>query len=208
MLKKILGGLGVVVAGFLVFVATRPAQYHVERSVAINAPAEVIYAELEDLRRWSAWSPWEKLDPNMKKTFVGPDHGVGASYTWQGNSNAGKGKMTIESAEAPTHVRYKLEFMEPMESTAHADMKIEQSKPGEKASKLTWGMDGENNFIGKAFCVFVDMDKMIGTDFEAGLSKLKGITEAEAEKQRLAAQAAPAGEPQAEAPKPAEGNGP
>jgi hypothetical protein len=210
MLKKILAGLAVVVAGFLVFVATRPAQYHVERKVAISAPTEVIYAELEDLRRWSAWSPWEKLDPNMKKTFQGPEHGVGASYSWQGNSDAGKGRMTIESAEAPTHVRYKLEFMEPMEGIAHADMKIE--KAGEKANTLTWGMDGENNFIGKAFSVFVDMDKMIGKDFEAGLTKLKGIAEAEAEKQRLAAQAAPAGEPQAEAPKATEqkleGNGP
>jgi len=206
MLKKILGGLAVVLAVFLVIVATRPAHYHVERTVAIEAPAEVIYAELDDLRKWSAWSPWEKIDPNMKKTYEGPEHGVGASYTWQGNSDVGKGKMTVESAEPPRHVRYKLEFKEPMEGVAHADMKIE--KIGDKANKLTWGMDGDNNFVGKLFGMFMDMDKMIGEQFEKGLSELKGVAEAEAEKQRVAAQAPPAGEPQAEAPKPSEANAP
>ena len=181
MWKKILSGIAVVLVGFLAFVATRPAQYHVERKVAIAAPAEVIYAELEDLRRWAAWSPWDKLDPNLKKSFEGPERGVGQSYTWQGNDDVGTGKMTITSAEPLKHVRYKLEFFEPMESQAQADMTLAQA--GDK-HEVTWGMDGENNFVGKLFCVFVDMDKMIGKDFEKGLAQLKTIAESEAEKQR------------------------
>jgi hypothetical protein len=196
MLKKILIGLAVIVAGFLAFVASRPAQYHVERSVAIAAPAEVVYAQLEDLRRWGAWSPFEKMDPNMKKTFAGPERGVGASYTWEGNNEAGKGRMTISRAEPAKHVSYKLEFMEPMAGLAEANMDIESS--GENAQKLTWGMDGQNNFVGKMFCVFMDMDKMIGTQFESGLAQLKSIAEQEAKKQREAAQTAA---PAAEAPK-------
>lgn len=207
MLKKVLGGLAVIVAGFLAFVAMRPAHYHVERSVSINAPADVIYAELEDLRKWAAWSPWDKIDPNVKKNFSGPEHGVGASYTWEGNREVGKGKLTISSAEPAKHIVYKLEFIEPMASVAEADMKIAQA--GERANKLTWGMDGDNNFVGKMFGVFMDMDKMIGSDFERGLTNLKGIAESEAQKQRLAAEAPPAGAPQAEAPKPpAEGTQP
>ncbi len=91
MWKKILGGIAVVLAGFLAFVATRPAHYHVERKVAINAPAEIVYAELEDLRRWAAWSPWDKIDPNLKRTYAGPARGVGASYAWQGNAEVGSG---------------------------------------------------------------------------------------------------------------------
>ncbi len=195
MWKKILGGIAVVLAGFLAFVATRPAHYHVERKVAINAPAEIVYAELEDLRRWAAWSPWDKIDPNLKKTFEGPERGVGQSYTWQGNDEVGKGKMTITSAEPLKRVGYKLEFFEPMESQAQADMKLTQA--GDK-HEVTWGMDGENNFVGKLFCVFVDMDKMIGKDFEKGLAQLKGVTEAEAEKQRGKEQPAQAAAPEAQ----------
>jgi hypothetical protein len=204
MWKKILGGIAVVLAGFLIFVATRPAQYHVERKVAIDAPVEIIYAELEDLRRWAAWSPWDKIDPNLKKTFQGPERGAGQSYTWQGNSEVGKGKMTIEHAEPLKHVSYKLEFIEPMEGRARADMKIAQA--GDK-NEVTWGIDGENNFVGKLFCVFVDMDKMLGGEFEKGLAQLKVITEAEAEKQRgkaQPAQAAAAEAPPSDATKAAE----
>jgi hypothetical protein len=192
MLKKILGVLAVVVAGFLAFVAMRPAHYHVERSVSIKAPAEVVYVELEDLHKWAAWSPWEKIDPNMKKSYEGPERGVGASYSWQGNREVGKGKMTIVGAEPPKLVRYKLEFLEPMAGLAEASMRIAK--------------EGDNNFVGKMFGVFMDMDKMIGAQFATGLEKLKGIAESEAQKQRVAAQA-PAAEPaqaEAEAKKPSE----
>jgi hypothetical protein len=202
MLKKVFGGLAVVLVGFLAFVATRPAHYHVERTVAVSAPAELIYAELDDLRRWAAWSPWDKIDPNVKRSFAGPERGLGASYSWQGNDEVGEGKMTIVRADPPNNVAYKLEFFKPMESLAEATMNV--ARHGERAHKVTWGMEGQNNFVGKLFCLFVDMDKMLGKDFETGLNKLKGIAEAEANKQRVAAEAPPSGAAQAEAPKAAE----
>ena len=206
MLKKLLGGLAVIVALFLAYVATRPAHYHVERSVAVSAPAEIVYAQLEDLRKWAAWSPWEKIDPNMKKTYEGPERGVGASYSWQGNKDVGSGKMTIASAEPPKRISYKLEFFEPMAGEAAATMSV--AKAGESQQNVTWGMDGESNFVGKLFGVFMDMDKMIGGQFESGLEKLKSIAEDEAKKQRAADQAATAAAPAPAAPAQPEGRGP
>lgn len=190
MLKKILMGLAVILAAFLVFVATRPAHYHVERSVSISAPTEIVYAQLDDLRKWAAWSPWDKIDPNMKKTYSGPERGVGASYAWQGNSEVGSGKMTIASAEPDKHVAYKLEFFEPMAGTADATMNVEKQSEG--VQRVTWGMDGECNFVSKLFGVFVSMDQMIGSQFESGLTQLKQIAEADAVKQRAAARTAEA----------------
>ena len=204
MLKKVLGVLAVVLLGFLAFVATRPDHYHVERSASINAPAAIIYAQLDDLKKWADWSPWDKIDPNVKKTFEGPDRGVGQSYTWQGNSDVGTGQMTIASAEPQKRVTYKLDFREPMAAQAEATIII--AKEGASAHKVTWGMDGANNFMGKLFGVFMDMDKMIGKDFEKGLSQLKGIAEEEAKKQRVVEQAPTAAAP-AEEPEQPEGAG-
>jgi hypothetical protein len=199
MLKKILLGLIVVVVAFLAFAATRPDRYHVERSASIAAPPAVVFAELEDLRRWSAWSPWDKIDPNMKKEYSGPERGVGASYSWQGNKDVGKGQMTIVTAEPPTKVAYKLEFIEPFASVADTSFTV--APAGADGSEVTWSIDGHNDFMGKVFSVFMDMDKMLGADFEKGLAQLKPIAEAEAKKRRAAgetataAPATPRGEP-------------
>lgn len=177
MLKKILIVLVVLVAGVLIFASTRPDHYHVDRSVTIAAPPAVIFAQLEDFKKWPAWSPWEKRDPQMKKSFEGPPTGVGSSYSWQGNKEVGKGKMTIIHSEPPQHIRLRLEFMEPFAAVATSGFEL---SPQGGNTVVTWGMDGTNNLISKIFSLAMDMDKMIGGDFESGLASLKGLSEAEA----------------------------
>ncbi|HET6281492.1 MAG TPA: SRPBCC family protein [Polyangia bacterium] len=179
-LKKVLLVLAIGIGGFAVFVATRPDAYRVERSQKIEAPADVVFAQLDNFKAWSEWSPWDKLDPNMKKTYEGPAQGVGASYAWQGNDKVGKGKMTVTEVTPPTAIAYRLEFIEPFASVAQTRFTVKPE--GEKATLVTWAMEGKNNFIGKGFGVFMDMDKMIGKDFEKGLGSLKTIVEAEAAK--------------------------
>ena len=183
-LKKVLLVLAIGIGGFIAFAATRPDTYKVERSLKMEAPADIVFAQLDNFKSFSAWSPWDKLDPNMKKTFEGPAQGVGAGYAWEGNDKVGKGKMTITNTTPPTSVVYKLEFLEPFASVATTTFSIKPE--GEKASHVTWTMDGKNDLIGKAFGIFMDMDKMIGTDFEKGLGSLKGIAEGEAVKRAAA----------------------
>jgi hypothetical protein len=185
MFKKILIVLVVAVAGFLVFASTRPDSYRVQRSLPMTAPASVVFAQLDDFRAWPAWSPWEKKDPQMKKAFDGPPKGVGSSYAWQGNKEVGKGRMSIVASEPPTHLGLKLEFMEPFSAVAATGFTLVPE--GEKTT-VTWAMDGTNNFVGKIFSVFMDMDKAIGGDFETGLASLKAVSEEEAGK-RAAAEA-------------------
>lgn len=203
MLRKILLVLVLAVGGFLVYAATRPDTYRVSRSMTIAAPPPVVYAQLDDFKSWSAWSPWDKLDPTMKKTYEGPAEGVGASYSWQGNDKVGKGRMTITDAEPPKQIKYRLEFMEPFAAVAATTFDI--APAGEGASTVTWTMDGKNNLVGKVFGIFMDMDKTIGADFEKGLSGLKTVAETEGkkladiEKARVDAAAAAAAKAQAEA---------
>jgi uncharacterized protein YndB with AHSA1/START domain len=181
MFKKILIALVVVVAGFLAFAATRPDSYRVERSTKIDAPASVVFSQLEDFKAWQAWSPWEKRDPAMKKTYEGPPTGVGSSYSWVGNKEVGKGKMTIVASEPPSQIKYRLEFIEPF--TAVANTAFTLAPEGGKTAAVTWVMDGTNNLVGKIFSVFMNMDTSIGADFEKGLAGLKAVSESEARKQ-------------------------
>ena len=176
MLKKILTVIGVALIGLVTFIATRPSSYHVERSIVVKAPAATVFAAVSDLRRFSEWSPWEKRDPNMKKTLTEATSGVGASYAWQGNKEVGTGKMTITESQAPSFVRERLEFFEPFASVANVGFDILPAGPGEV--KTTWSMDGHNNFVGKAMSLVMNMDKMIGKDFDAGLGSLKRVAEA------------------------------
>jgi hypothetical protein len=178
MVKKILMALAVVIVGFVAFVATRPDTYHVERSTTIHAPADVVYATIADLKSFGEWSPWDKRDPNLKRTYSDVTSGVGASYAWQGNSQVGSGKMTITEAKPPTQVRERLEFIQPFASVAEVGFDVVPADAGEV--KTTWSMDGHSNFVFKAMGVFSDTDKMIGKDFDAGLANLKKITEAKA----------------------------
>jgi hypothetical protein len=178
MLRKVVLVVAVAVAGLAALVATRPERYHVERTLDVGAPSAALFAEIDDLRAWSYWSPWEKRDPAMKKTFSATTAGVGASYAWEGNKEVGKGRMTITGSHPGERVALKLEFIEPFTSTA--DIAFVLKAAGPSSTQVTWSMDGRNNFVGKAFCLVMDMDKMIGRDFEAGLGSLKQLVEAKA----------------------------
>jgi uncharacterized protein YndB with AHSA1/START domain len=192
MFKKILIVLVVVVVGFLAFAATRPDTYHVERSTKIDAPAALIFAQLEDFKAWSTWSPWEKKDPDMKKSFEGPPSGVGSTYSWQGNKEVGKGKMSITASEPPRQIKYRLEFMEPFSAIAANGFTL--APDGDKTVAVAWAMDGTNNLMGKVFGIFMNMDAAIGGDFEKGLANLKNVAETEAAKQAADARAKAAAE--------------
>jgi hypothetical protein len=173
MLKKILLALLVLVAAFLLFVTTRPDTYHIERSATMTAPPEVVFARVNDLHAWSEWSPWDKLDPAMKKTFGGPESGPGASYAWEGNDKVGAGSMTIQTATRPTTVGLELQFLKPFKDTSHTTFAFAPEGAG---TKVTWSMDGKNQFLGKVMCLFMDMDKEVGGDFEKGLASLSEVT--------------------------------
>jgi uncharacterized protein YndB with AHSA1/START domain len=179
MLKKIAIGLGVLIVLFCVVVATRPDALHVERSAVINAPADVIFPILNDLRRWPEWSPWEKLDKNIKKEFEGPPSGVGAKYHWVGNEQVGEGRMTIVDVRPNEQVGIKLEFIKPFEAQNTVTFTL---KPAPGGTQVTWAMDGKQNFMMKAFGLFMNMDQQIGKDFEEGLQNLKGLAEGAARK--------------------------
>ena len=174
MLKKILIAVGAVFALLLVAIALQPATFHVERSVTMAAPPEAAFAEVNDFHAWAAWSPWEKLDPSLKRSYDGPPAGVGAKYAWVGNKEVGEGRMTIEHSD-PSKVAIKLEFLKPFAATNTATFTFTKTPDG---NKTTWAMDGNNNFIAKAFHLVMDMDKMIGPDFERGLAGIKTAAEA------------------------------
>jgi len=187
MVKKIGIGLVVVLVALLAFIATRPDTFRVERSATIAAPTEVLVAQVSDFHTWAAWSPWEKLDPGMKKTFEGAPGAAGSTYQWVGNNQVGEGKMTLAAVKPGEEVDISLEFIKPFE--AKNDCTFAFKPLGEK-TQVTWAMSGHNNFMGKAMSAFVNMDQMIGKDFENGLAGLKTVAEAEAVKRAEAAKAA------------------
>jgi Polyketide cyclase / dehydrase and lipid transport len=173
MLKKIGLVLVVLVAGLLAFAATRPDSFSVERRILIKAPAEKIQPLVADFHRWADWSPWEKLDPAMKRTFSGPQAGVGAIYGWQGNGEVGSGRMEVKSA-TPDRLSIQLDFIEPFEGHNTADFVF---APQEGGTEVRWLMYGPATYITKLMGVFVSMDSMIGKDFEKGLAQLKAVAE-------------------------------
>lgn len=183
MAKKILLVLLVIVAGLCTFILTRPDTFHIERSATVAAPPEIVYARLDNFHRWPEWSPWEKLDPNMKRTYAGPESGPGASYAWTGNDKVGEGRMTIEDATPASKVAIKLEFIKPFAATDQATFVL---VPEGNATKVTWSMDGKNNFMSKAFSVFMNMDKMVGADFEKGLASLNTVAVQDAQAAKAA----------------------
>jgi len=181
MIKKILllavVVIVVVIAVCSVVVAMQPSHYHVERSATVNAPALIVFNQVNDFHKWDAWSPWAKLDPNMKTNYEGTPAGNGAVYSWAGNSNVGEGRMTIADSKPGESIKIKLEFIKPFAAT---NATVFSFKPQGNQTTVTWAMDGDNNFIGKAFSLFMNMDKMVGGDFEKGLAQMKTVSEAAA----------------------------
>lgn len=166
--------LAIGIAGVLVFALIKPDTFRVERSLAVKAPADAIYPLVADFHRWTAWSPYEGRDPAMKRTFGATAQGKGATYAWDGNNNVGAGHMEILEAKASSKLRIKLDFERPFEGHNTAEFTF---VPQGDATLVTWVMSGPAPFLSKVMQVFVNMDSMIGKDFEAGLIGLKKLTE-------------------------------
>jgi hypothetical protein len=179
MLSKILIGIAAIVAIFAAIVAFQPAEFEVVRTASIAANAPTVFAEVNDFHRWNAWSPWAKIDPGMKQTHEGAAAGTGAIYSWAGNSEVGEGRMTITESRPNELIRIKLDFIKPFAATNNTEFTF---KPQGNQTLVTWNMTGEKNFISKAMCMFINMDKMVGGDFEKGLAALKSIAESRARK--------------------------
>ncbi len=174
MLKSVLLVLVVLIVGCVVVVAVQPSEFRVERSTTIAAPASVVFAQVNDFHNWDAWSPWAKLDPNCKYSFEGPPAGTGAILAWAGNNEVGEGRMTITESQPPELIRIKLDFVKPFENSANVQFTF---KPQGDQTVVTWTMSGPNTFVGKAMHLVMNMDKMIGGDFEKGLAQLKTVAE-------------------------------
>ena len=180
MFKKILLVIAVIVALFLVVAAFQPSEYRVVRSATIPAPAAIVFAQANDLHRWNAWSPWAKLDPSAQYHFDGPPAGNGASMSWAGNDQVGEGRMTITESRPNELLRMKLNFLKPFASTADTEFTF---KGTGNETVMTWTMSGRKNFMSKAVCLFMNMDKMVGGQFEQGLANLKQVVSSGAAKQ-------------------------
>src|SRR5216683_952568 len=180
MLKIILIALAVIVVVFVVIVAVQPSDFRITRSATIAAPPEAVFAQVNELHNWEAWSPWAKLDPNAKSTYEGPAAGVGAAFAWSGNNRIGEGRMTITESRPNEFVRFKLDFLKPFKATNTAEFTF---KPEANQTAVTWSMYGKNSFIGKAIGLFMNCDKMVGGQFETGLAQLNSVTETATRKQ-------------------------
>ncbi len=158
------------------FAATRPDSFRLQRSVVINAPPDKVFALITDFKQWPTWSPWEKLDPNMARTFSGTERGVGTVYTWDSPSKAGSGRMEIKQAVQPSEVVIQLNFIKPFVSQNTAEFTL-QAQASTNATQVTWAMHGPNPYMAKLMQVFISMDTMVGKDFEEGLTNLKRLAE-------------------------------
>jgi hypothetical protein len=173
--KKLALGLVALVVVFALVVGLRPGEFRIARSATIAAPPAQVFAQVNDFHNWDAWSPWAKLDPNARTTFEGSAAGNGAVFTWSGNNEIGEGRMTITDSHPNDLVRIKLDFIRPFASTSTAEFTFQ---PKGDETLVTWSMYGENNYVAKAFCMFMDMDKMLGAEFEKGLAQMKAVAEA------------------------------
>jgi uncharacterized protein YndB with AHSA1/START domain len=174
MLAYVVAAIFVVAAGVLIYATTRPDSFRVQRSASIKAPPDRIFALISDLRGWNAWSPYERKDPAMRRTFSGAASGTGAIYEWDGDRNVGKGRMEVIEATPPGRILIKLDFIKPFEGHNTAEFTLE---PKGDNTLVTWAMYGPATFMMKVMGIFMNMDNMIGNDFAVGLANLKGVTE-------------------------------
>ena len=174
-LKKVAIVIAVLVVAVLAYATTKPDTINVSRSTRIQAPPDRIQPLVDDFHTWTTWSPYEKRDPNLQRTFSGAPKGKGAVYEWNGNNEVGQGRMEILESHQ-SKVTIKLDFIKPFEGHDIAEFRFE---PAGGATNVTWAMHGPANFLSKVMCVFIDMDKMIGGDFEAGLATMKSVAESQ-----------------------------
>jgi uncharacterized protein YndB with AHSA1/START domain len=167
----------VAVVVILILAALKPDQFQVRRATTIKGPPQRIFDLINDFHRWAGWSPWEKKDPGMKQSFSGAASGKGAACEWDGNKNVGKGRMEIAESTPPSRIVIDLHFIKPFEGRNTAEFAMQPGGAGQDATDVTWTMTGRSAFPAKVICVFMDMDKMIGKDFEAGLANLKALAE-------------------------------
>lgn len=166
--------LFLIVGTVLALASRQPDSFSYARSTTIKAPAEKIYPYLNDFKKGMEWMTYEKRDPNMKRKFSGNATGVGSIYEFDGNSDVGAGRMEIVAAVPNEKVTLKLAFVRPMEGVSTVEYTL---TPSDGATKMTWAMSGKSNFIGKIFCLFINMDKMMAKDFDEGLNTLKNLAE-------------------------------
>ena len=174
MLKIIGLIIAVLIAGVLVLAATKPDTFRVQRAASIKAPPEKVFAILNDFQKWGAWSPWEKKDPAMKRTFGATTSGKGAKYAWEGNKDVGKGSMEIAESSPSSRLTIKLDFIEPFEGHNIVDFTLE---PKGDSTTVSWNIHGPMPFVSKVISIFCDMDGMIGEDFATGLASMKAAAE-------------------------------
>ena len=178
MIKKLIAGIlalvGVLVGVFCIVVAMQPEDVKITRSATINATPDKVFEQVNDFHKWEVWSPWAKLDPAMKTTYAGAPSGVGSSYSWVGNDDVGEGKMTIAKTRPNEQITIDLEFIKPFAAKNLTEFTF---KPDGERTSVVWTMAQKNNFVMKAFSLVMNMDKMIGNDFEKGLTQMKQVVE-------------------------------
>jgi hypothetical protein len=176
--KKILIAVALLIVGLIgglfLVISLQPSTFGVERSATMAAAPDVVFARVNDFKAWDDWSPWSKLDPNAKTTFSTPSAGNGATFAWAGNDKVGEGNMTIVDIKPDELVEVEQVFVKPYAGKCQLAFTL---VPAEDGTKVTWKMDGKNDFFGKAFCLFMDMDTMLGTPFEQGLANMKALVE-------------------------------
>jgi Polyketide cyclase / dehydrase and lipid transport len=177
MFIKIIIALGIVVVLFLFIAAIQPSDFRISRTTTIDAPADVVFAQVNDFHRMNLWSPWLEPDPEAKQSYGGAPSGTGAIFAWSGNSRVGEGRLRITESHPNDLVRINMDFIKPMKNTCTAEFTL---KPVGDQTQITWAMFGKRPFVGKAIGLFINMDKMIGGNFEKGLAKMKIITESTA----------------------------
>jgi Polyketide cyclase / dehydrase and lipid transport len=170
MIQIILIILAAAIGALLVIVAFQPSAFYIARTATISAPAPEVFAQINDFRNWQAWSPWEGIDPSVKRVYEGETSGTGAVYSWAGNREIGEGRMTITESRPHELIRIRLEFIKPFAATHTAEFLL---RPEGNKTGLTWSMTGTNNFVAKGISLLMNMDKMIGGQFEKGLQQLE-----------------------------------
>lgn len=177
MLRTIVLVLAAALTALMVWVGLKPADYRVERSAVVKAAPADVYAHVNDFQKWQAWSPWAKRDPEAKIAFEGPTSGPGAIMRWDGNEEVGRGAMAITEARPPEALRIRLDFVRPFESTSEAAFTF---APHAEGTEVTWSLSGTQGFVERLLCTIMglDMDAMIGGDYEKGLANLKAVAEA------------------------------